>query len=68
MDDGQLIDLVRQFPVLYDKREKNFRNKLMKQNAWSTIANILSDSASTSSSMTENFTRKFLSILMNDYS
>ncbi|CAH1171050.1 unnamed protein product [Phaedon cochleariae] len=40
-EDGPLIDLIRQYPWLYDKQEKQYRNKNAKQNAWQMIANIL---------------------------
>jgi hypothetical protein len=33
MDDGALIDLVRGFTLLYDKRNSDYKNKLKKQNA-----------------------------------
>lgn len=38
IDDAVLVDLVRQFPFLYDKGNKDFKDKNMKENSWSTIA------------------------------
>jgi hypothetical protein len=43
MDDGALIDLVRGFTLLYDKRNSDYKNKLKKQNAWGTIASIMEE-------------------------
>ncbi|KAG5865854.1 hypothetical protein JTB14_035347 [Gonioctena quinquepunctata] len=41
IDDAILIDLVRQFPALYDKSMKEFKDKNVKDNAWGTIASTL---------------------------
>lgn len=36
--DDFLIELYRERPYLYDKRNNNFKNTLMKQNAWNEIS------------------------------
>ncbi|CAG9814691.1 unnamed protein product [Phaedon cochleariae] len=41
MDQGTLIELVQQYKHLYDKKHKEFKNKLAKINAWTTIAEIM---------------------------
>ncbi|KAK4885222.1 hypothetical protein RN001_001493 [Aquatica leii] len=43
MDDATLIELVRQFEVLYNRRHRDFKNKLVQENAWQSIAVILND-------------------------
>ncbi|KAK4877002.1 hypothetical protein RN001_009508 [Aquatica leii] len=43
MDDATLIELVRQFEVLYNRRHRDFKNKLVRENAWQSIAVILND-------------------------
>ncbi|CAG9822043.1 unnamed protein product [Phaedon cochleariae] len=37
IDDGQLIEIVRHFSVLYDIKHKEYRNHEVKTNAWKTI-------------------------------
>lgn len=41
VDDGQLIDLVRQFSVIWDSRHKDFKNRDEKSNAWRTIGEVM---------------------------
>lgn len=41
MDDALLIQQVEQFVFLYDKKHINFKNKIQKENAWTTIGIIL---------------------------
>lgn len=41
VDDGQLIDLVRQFPIIWDSSHKHFKNRDEKANAWRTIGQIM---------------------------
>ena len=38
MSERELMDLVRQYRVLYDKGVKGFRDRTLKENAWSEIA------------------------------
>uniref|UniRef100_A0A1Y1MUA1 MADF domain-containing protein n=3 Tax=Photinus pyralis TaxID=7054 RepID=A0A1Y1MUA1_PHOPY len=40
-DDMRLIDVVQQFRQIYDKSSPNFKNKRAKQNAWTTVAQML---------------------------
>lgn len=42
MDDGELIERVSEFSVIYDKKHPHFKNKIFKENAWKTIAVLLS--------------------------
>lgn len=44
IDDGQLIELVRQFSVLYDIKHAGFRNNEQKNNAWKTISEVMNAS------------------------
>ncbi|XP_025155200.1 uncharacterized protein LOC112588710 [Harpegnathos saltator] len=37
-NDDFLIELYRERPFLYDKRNSNFKDTLMKQNAWNEIS------------------------------
>lgn len=39
--DADLVELVEKYTFLYDGKHKNFKNKLMKRNAWVNIAQIL---------------------------
>lgn len=41
MDKGELIELVRQYEHIYNKRHKDFKNKLARDNAWKTISSIM---------------------------
>lgn len=41
IDDGNLIELVRQFSVLYNPKHIEYKNQRVKQNAWESIASIL---------------------------
>lgn len=41
MDDGELIERVQQFDLLYDKKNVNFKNKVKRENAWETISSII---------------------------
>ncbi|XP_031327322.1 uncharacterized protein LOC116158643 [Photinus pyralis] len=43
MEDATLIELVEQFEVLYNRRHKDFKNKLVRENAWKSIAAIFND-------------------------
>ncbi|CAG9817151.1 unnamed protein product [Phaedon cochleariae] len=43
--DGQLIELVEQFSFIYDKKHVDFKNKLVKENAWQSISEIMLDTA-----------------------
>lgn len=40
-EDGNLTDYVSQYPYLWDKGEKFYKNKGMRENAWKTIASLL---------------------------
>lgn len=44
MNDGALIDLVRQYNFLFDRRHTDFKNKTARENAWRTIAEIMEES------------------------
>lgn len=39
--DEFLIELYRERPFLYDKKNSNFKNILMKENAWKEISKIM---------------------------
>lgn len=39
--DSLLIDLVREYPYLYDKSLPSFKDSLMKKNSWEEIAKIM---------------------------
>ncbi|CAG9773187.1 unnamed protein product [Ceutorhynchus assimilis] len=41
MDDEHLINQVKEFPALYNKKDSRYKSKLAKENAWKTIAAIL---------------------------
>ncbi|XP_036318008.1 uncharacterized protein LOC118732973 [Rhagoletis pomonella] len=41
MDDEKLISLVEKYPMLYDKQNKDFKNKTKKSYVWQRIATIL---------------------------
>lgn len=43
IDDSSLIDYVSQYPYLYDKTNKSYKNKIVRENAWKTIASLLSE-------------------------
>ncbi|KAK4887399.1 hypothetical protein RN001_003670 [Aquatica leii] len=45
MSDGELIDQVRLFPLLYDKSNIFYKDHLAITNAWDTIAMILNSTA-----------------------
>jgi hypothetical protein len=38
MNDSELIDFVRQFELIYNKRNKEFKNNIARENAWQAIA------------------------------
>lgn len=40
-NDDFLIELYRERPFLYDKKNSNFKNILMKENAWKEISKIM---------------------------
>ncbi|CAG9822835.1 unnamed protein product [Phaedon cochleariae] len=44
VNDGQLIELVRQFSVLYDPKNREYKNNEVKSNAWKTIAEVMNAS------------------------
>ncbi|CAH1179672.1 unnamed protein product [Phaedon cochleariae] len=41
LDDAILVDMVRQYSVLYDKSHKDFEDRNIKENAWKTISSAL---------------------------
>lgn len=41
MDDAMLIELVEKFPCLYDRGNPNFKNTRYKENAWTTVSEIV---------------------------
>ncbi|KAK4884197.1 hypothetical protein RN001_000468 [Aquatica leii] len=41
IDDRYLIDLVREFEVIYNKLHVDFKNKSIRMNAWNTIGEVL---------------------------
>ncbi|CAG9814642.1 unnamed protein product [Phaedon cochleariae] len=45
VNDGQLIELVRQFSVLYDPKNREYKNNEVKSNAWKTIGEVMNASA-----------------------
>ena len=47
MDDTLIVEQVEKFRLLYDKSDKNFKNKIQRENAWSTIGIILDQPAKT---------------------
>ncbi|KAL1488988.1 hypothetical protein ABEB36_014767 [Hypothenemus hampei] len=40
-DDAQLVELVRQFGCIWDKRSPLYQNKIVKENAWLSISVIM---------------------------
>ena len=36
--ESSLLNTIREYPILYDKSQKGFRNKIQKANAWKKIA------------------------------
>ncbi|CAG9822206.1 unnamed protein product [Phaedon cochleariae] len=44
VNDGQLIELVRQFSVLYDPKSREYKNSEVKSNAWKTIGEVMNAS------------------------
>ncbi|CAG9818145.1 unnamed protein product [Phaedon cochleariae] len=44
VNDGQLIELVRQFSVLYDPKNREYKNSEVKSNAWKTIGEVMNAS------------------------
>jgi hypothetical protein len=41
IDDGSLIQLVRHFSLIYDKKHACYKDQTARENAWTTIASIL---------------------------
>ena len=41
LDEATFIDLVRQFPHLWDKKEKQYSDQVATENAWSSISEIM---------------------------
>lgn len=43
IDVALLIELIQQYPVLYDKSRKDFKNQQKKNNAWKELAETLDE-------------------------